>query len=139
MSHTSQALDSELIQILGEIVGPDDRFGHREHVHLAFLAVRRNGMPAAITNVCEWIKQIANAHGTPHKYHYTVTRGWVELVAHHVQADPQCSQFETFANRNQRLLDKRLLVKHYRSTTLASKAAREHWIEPDLLPFPWAA
>jgi hypothetical protein len=33
-------------------------------------------------------------------------------------------------------LDKRLLTRHYRTTTLASAAARAGWTEPDLLPFP---
>ena len=35
------------------------------------------------------------------------------------------------------LLDKRLLGRHYRSSTLAAGPARRGWVEPDLLPFPW--
>jgi hypothetical protein len=36
------------------------------------------------------------------------------------------------------LLDKRLLTRHYRSSTLAAAPARSGWVEPDLLPFPWS-
>jgi hypothetical protein len=36
------------------------------------------------------------------------------------------------------LLDKRLLARHYRSSTLAAAPARIGWVEPDLLPFPWS-
>jgi hypothetical protein len=44
----------------------------------------------------------------------------VELVAHHVAADPDCADFGVFADRNPALLDKRLLGRHYRSSTLAA-------------------
>jgi hypothetical protein len=63
----------------------------------------------------------------------------VELVAHHVDADPECAYFDIFAGRNPALLDKRLLSRHYRSSTLAAGPARRSWVEPDLLPFPWSA
>ena len=36
-----------------------------------------------------------------------------------------------------RALDKRLLRRHYRSSTLAAGPARRGWVEPDLAPFPW--
>ena len=47
--------------------------------------------------------------------------------------------FDVFADRNPALLDKRLLARHYRSSTLAAGPARHDWVEPDLLPFPWSA
>jgi hypothetical protein len=114
---------------LADIVGLDGRFGHRQHVHLAFLAVRRYGMPDAVDKVCGWLRQVA----VPGKYHHTVSRAWVELVAHHATAEP----FEVVVERNPALLDKRLLSRHYRSATLASELARCGWVEPDVAPFPW--
>ena len=48
-----------------------------------------------------------------------------------------CADFGVFADRNPALLDKRLLARHYRSSTLAAGPARRGWVEPDLLPFPW--
>ena len=137
--------DPELESMLREIVGPDSAFRHRQHVHLAFLAVRRHGMPEAADRVCAWIRAIAAHEGVPRKYHHTVSRAWVELVAHHVAADAGAkdrhdpADFDEFARRHPALLDKRLLGRHYRSTTLASERARRGWAEPDLLPFPWAA
>jgi hypothetical protein len=61
------------------------------------------------------------------------------MVAHHVAVDPDCADFEAFASRNPALLDKRLLSRHYRSSTLAAGPARCGWVEPDLLPFGWPA
>jgi hypothetical protein len=130
--------DPELAAILAVITGADGVFRHRQHVNLAFLAVRRYGMPEATGKVCTWIRHIAGYERAPQKYHHTVSRAWVELVAHHVAADPECADFGVFAERNPALLDKRLLSRHYRSSTLAAGAARRGWVEPDLLPFPWS-
>ncbi|MEV4288430.1 hypothetical protein AB0K40_23195 [Nonomuraea bangladeshensis] len=47
------------------------------------------------------------------------------------------ADFDMFAGQNPALLDKKLLTRFYRSTTLASAPARTGWIEPDLAPFPW--
>jgi hypothetical protein len=125
--------DHELAEILPDIVGPDGRFGHRQHIHLAFLAVRRYGMPEAVDKVCGWLRQVAAYEKVPRKYHHTMSRAWVELVAHHTIVEP----FDTFVERNPALLDKRLLGRHYRSTTLATEEARHGWTEPDIAPFPW--
>jgi len=130
--------DAELAAILPEITGPGGAFRHRQHIHLAFLAVRRYGMPEATTRMCDWIQRIAAYERAPQKYHYTVSRAWVEIVAYHVGTDPDCSDFGTFADRHPTLLDKRLLARHYRSSTLAAAPARIGWVEPDLLPFPWS-
>jgi hypothetical protein len=137
--------DAELAAILPAITGPGGQFRHRQHVNLAFLAVRRYGMPEATDRICTWIRHIAGyerapgATGAPQKYHHTVSRAWVEIVAHHVQADPDCAGFDACAGRHPALMDKRLLSRHYRSATLAGEPARRGWVEPDLLPFPWSA
>ena len=131
--------DAELAAILPEITGPAGQFRHRQHIHLAFLAVRRYGMPEATARICDWIRRIAAYQRAPQKYHHTVSRAWVEIVAHHADADPDCADFDTFAGRHPVLLDKRLLSSHYRSSTLAADPARRGWVEPDLVPFPWSA
>jgi hypothetical protein len=95
-------------------------------------------MPAATEKICTWIRSIARYERAPQKYHHTVSRAWTELVAHHVMEDPGCADFDVFAARNPALLDKRLLSRHYRSSTLAAGQARGSWVEPDLLPFPWS-
>jgi hypothetical protein len=131
--------DAELAAILPGITGPGGQFRHRQHINLAFYAVRRYGMPDAVGMICGWIQRIAAYQRAPQKYHHTVSRAWVELVAHHVAAEPGCADFDVFADRNPALLDKRLLARHYRSSTLAAGPARQGWVEPDLLPFPWSA
>ncbi len=131
--------DPELADILPAITGPEGRFGHRQHVNLAFYAVRRYGMPDAVGKICGWIRHLAAYQRAPQKYHHTVSRAWVELVAHHVADAPDCADFGVFADANPELLDKRLLSRHYRSSTLARAMSRRCWVEPDLVPFPWSA
>lgn len=135
--HHPPVTDPEIAAILPAITGPGGEFRHRQHIHLAFWAVRRFGMPAAATRVCDMIRHIAAYQRAPQKYHETVSRAWMELVAHHVATGKECADFDAFAGRNPALLDKRLLSRHYRSATLASPPARSGWVEPDLVPFPW--
>jgi hypothetical protein len=137
--HHDQYHDPELAAILPAITGPAGEFRHRQHISLAFWAVRRYGMLEATGKVSTWIQQIAAYQRAPQKYHCTVSRAWMELVAHHVVTDPGCADFGVFADRYPALLDKRLLTRHYRSATLASAQARRDWVEPDLLPFPWSS
>ena len=114
------------------------RFGHREHIHLTWLAVRQAGVPAAIGLVSDGIRRTTRYAGAPQKYHATVSRAWVELVGHHA-AESGARDFTSFAQQNGALLDKRLLTRFYRPATLAAPEARSGWVEPDLLPFPWSA
>jgi hypothetical protein len=129
----------QLPAILAHVVGADGRFGHRQHVQLAYLAVRRDGLPDAVETVCGWIRQLAAYERAPQKYHYTVSRAWVDAVGHHLVRDGDGGTFDPFVGRHPALLDKRLLSRHYRSTTLAAAPARTGWVEPDLAPFPWSA
>ncbi|NUP52414.1 MAG: hypothetical protein HOW97_34590 [Catenulispora sp.] len=115
-----------------------DRFGHRQHVHLTWLAIRSVGTAAAIPLISDGIQATARYAGAPQKYHATMSRAWVVLVGHHTDADP-ADDFDHFADANPELLDKRLLTRFYNSTTLASDAARTGWVDPDREPFPWMA
>lgn len=137
MPHHPHPADPELAALLPRIVGEGGRFGHREHIHLAYFAVHSYGMPRAVTQVCGWIKQIAQYERAPQKYHHTVSEAWVRLVAHHAALLPEDAGFDELAAAAPALLDKRLLVRHYRSSTLAGERARRQWVEPDLAPFPW--
>ena len=139
----TRAMPAELAGILEEIApsgrapggGPGGPFRHRQHVHLAFIAVRRFGAAHAADKVGSWIRCLT-AHA-PQKYHATITRAWAELVAQHAAADPSVTDFDAFAERHPALLDKRLLARHYTAAALASPQARSGWVEPDLAPFPW--
>jgi hypothetical protein len=121
--------------LLAEVMATAEHFGHRQHLQLTWLAVRRYGTAAAVDLVSDGIRHTARYAGAPQKYHATVSRAWVELVGHHAVGDT--GDFADFAERHPALLDKRLLTRFYRPATLAGAAARTGWVPPDLAPFPW--
>lgn len=125
--------------LMDRVRGDGGAFGHREHVHLAWLAVREYGTSGAIERIGAGIRRVAEYAGRPQKYNVTVTRAWIELVGHHAVTEPEIGDFNAFADRHPALLDKRLLSRFYRSATLASAPARHGWVEPDRAPFPWTA
>jgi hypothetical protein len=131
-------------ELMAEVMAASERFGHREHVHLTWLAVRRCGVPAAVSLVSDGIQRTARYAGAPQKYHATVSRAWVELIGHHAAESGEgeggeFTEFTAFADHHTALLDKRLLTRFYRPATLASPQAKSGWVEPDLAPSPWAS
>ena len=74
--------------LLEEVMATADRFGHRQHVHLTWLAVRRYGTAGAVILVSDGIRRTARYAGAPQTYHATVSRAWVELVGYHVATEP---------------------------------------------------
>lgn len=124
-------------ELMSRVMATSPRFGHREHIYLTWLAVREHGAEEAIGLVSAGIAAVTRAEGVPGKYHATITRAWVELVAHHAGGTRPATSFKAFAEANPLLLDKQLLKTFYRTDTLARDEARANWVEPDLKPFPW--
>ncbi|MFJ1706302.1 hypothetical protein [Kitasatospora sp. NPDC088346] len=127
---------SAFTQLMEEVMATAERFGHRQHVRLTWLAVRRHGTAASVDLISDGIRRTARYAGAPQKYNATVSRAWVELVGHHAGRS-DAADFDVFADAHPALLDKKLLTRFYRSATLAGDPARTGWIEPDLAPFPW--
>lgn len=133
-SHPAVGAAADFDALMAQVMAVADRFGHRQHVHLTWLAVREHGTSAAITLISDGIRRTARYAGAPQKYHATISEAWVRLVALHATGDSD--DFDAFAQHYPALLDKRLLARHYRSSTLASPAARQRWVEPDLVALP---
>jgi hypothetical protein len=127
---------SPFTELMGQVMAEAERFGHRQHIHLTWLAVRRYGTAEAVDLVSDGIQGTARYAGVPQKYNATVSTAWVELVGHHAD-ESDAADFDSFANRHPELLDKKLLTRFYRPATLAGAPARTGWVEPDLAPFPW--
>ena len=129
---------AEQVQQVGDACAEHDEVDHHEGDQRGRNPRRRHGAEAALGLVDDGIRRAAGAAGTPEKHHATMTRAWVELVAHHAAQDQDGpADFAAFAARHPGLLDKGLLTRFYRPETLAGTAARRGWVEPDLRPFPW--
>src|SRR5262249_16040098 len=86
----------------------------------------------ACERIAASIRAYAGHLGVAEKYHETVTQAWMFLVAEASQAD----DFETFLAYHPELLEKSLLAQYYSAETLASQAAREHFVPADLKSLP---
>lgn len=123
-----------LVQVEGG--HPPPPFGHREHLKLAWLVLAEEPeIDRACVRVSAAVQQLSVAHGHREKYHRTVTDAWVRIVAHCRRRQPDAT-FQQLLRTNDWLFERRLLLRHYRSTTLASPAARTSWVAPDLLSIP---
>jgi hypothetical protein len=109
-------------------------FRHRDHLRLAWLAVRESDRPIEV--VGDAIRRYAVEHGAAGRYHETLTAFWVRLVAHCVAVRPELDEFDEFLDAFSFLLDKTLAERHWSRETLWSDDARARWREPDLRPLP---
>lgn len=123
------------LAILDEIIRARGRFGHREHLELAwrYLDLYPISEAAHITTVA--IRHVAQSHGASDKYHETITRSWLHFVAVHRQRWG-AESFETFLERNPDLLDRTLAEHFYSPELIWSEPARTSWLAPDLRPLP---
>lgn len=103
-------------------------FSHREHLQLAWESIRAMGLTGALVSVPAFLRGLATAAGQPHRYHETVTIGFLLLVADRYQDG---ESFETFCDRNGELLGP-ALTSYWREDTLASARARARFVFPDL-------
>lgn len=133
--------DAEFVRAVEEAAAgrarPHFRFGQREHLRLAWIALRRDGPRSGADRTAELLRRLAAAHGEPERYHETLTRFWLTLVAH-VQERQGREGFDAALFRHPQLLDGRLVARHYSPETLWSERARRVFVEPDLEPLPGA-
>jgi hypothetical protein len=127
--------DAFVTAFLAGTLSPSD-FHHRDHVRLAWCLIRRSGVATATATITDGIRHFAAQHGQADKYHETLTRFWVRVVSHHIDARPDITTFERFLATFPRLLDKDLPSQHWRRETMQHSDARAHWVEPDLLALP---
>jgi hypothetical protein len=128
--------DDEFLQALADCTIGNHEFRHRDHLRLAWLQVRRLGPDEASGAVSASIRRFAAAHGATGKYHDTMTRFWVLVVAHLSASRPDIHDFDGFLAAFPMLLDKNLPFRHWQRETMLSPEAREDWVEPDILPMP---
>ena len=115
---------------------PSQRFRHRDHLRLTWALVRLTGVEAAMKRITSGIRYFATQHGQAEKYHETMTRFWVRIVAHAVAARSDITTFDEFLAAFPLLLEKDLPYRHWQRETIASPAARAQWVEPDIQALP---
>src|ERR1700733_496916 len=126
------------IQAVEDLIRARGGFGHREHLALAYTYLGASTLTEAQKRMASAIRHVSQMHGMPDRYHDTITRSWVQLVAVH-RRHSSAGSFDEFMAENLGLLDRHLLERHYSRELLGSAGARQSWTEPDLIRLPAAA
>lgn len=92
-------------ELFGTVMAHSERFGHRQHVEVAWLAVRRLGPESAAEVVSEGIIALAAAAGQPGKYDAGLTRAWLGVIAERAAQNPEIAEFEVFIAEHPDLLE----------------------------------
>ncbi len=124
--------DEELLARFEDTSLPNESFHHEQHVRVAWLFVRRHGMPEALGQFSQALKRFVVAKGKPGLYHETITWAYLLLVADRLARAPADS-WERFAPANGDLLTWKpsVLDRYYTPETLWSDLARATFIMPD--------
>ena len=136
LSSLSTLSDDELYAHFEEARLPDGvSFHHADHVRVAWLYVRRLGMPDALGRFAQGLKRFAAQRGAPGLYHETITWAYLLLIAERETKKPALS-WAAFATENAELLAWKpgVLERYYQPETLHSEVSRRQFVFPDKLP-----
>jgi hypothetical protein len=124
--------DCDLARIVERGELPAAGFPHASHLRVACVHLAEApSTEAAAARTAGAIRRLAVAIGQSEKYHETMTRGWVQLLALACAAAGS-TDFDVVAARFPALLDKNLLLTFYSRERLDSAEARASFVEPDL-------
>ena len=116
-------------------VKPDD-FNHAAHVRLAYVYLCEGPVPAAERMKGALLAFLEHLGAPPGKFHETMTRAWIMAVAHFMDESAPCDSASAFMSANPRLLDSKIMLKHYSAEVLFSPEARVGFVRPDLREIP---
>ena len=134
--------DAELLAAFEECTLPEQEWGHREHVRVAFLYLRALPFHSAVTTMRERLIALNRAHRVPlvpeRGYHETLTVVWMSLVKAALGDVKTENSSRDFLEKHPSLLDPDTSLRFYSKARLFSPEAKERFLEPDLAPLPTA-
>ena len=124
--------DEEFIAGVERCTLPPDTFHHADHVHLAWLYLRRMPPLDALARFTSVLQRFAASHGKADRYHETITWAYLLLIHERIRRDPAQS-WDHFVAANRDLLrwNPSILDDYYRPETLLSPLARTIFVFPD--------
>ena len=110
-----------------------ESFSHADHVRVACAYLDRFDPDEALTRLVTGLSRFAAAKGKADKFHYTMTRAWLELI---LDARRHCpgARPSVLLERCPALTDASALSRFYSPAVLASAEARAGWVPPDRRP-----
>ncbi len=108
-----------------------ERFDHAAHLYTAWLYLEAYPEEASDRFVAA-LKRLTVKLGAPDKYHDTITRFYLAMLAERREQSPD-SDWQVFRRNNRDLFDRSsdILARHYSAARLGSDAARRTFLLPD--------
>lgn len=123
--------DAEILTIVRKLehceFAPTE-FHHRDHLAVSVVYLYASDLPAALDRMRATLQRFIGHHGLK-GYHETITRFWMEQVAHRL--DRRLCLVESVRHIQEQLGDKDLVYRYFSKDALASAEAKEGWIGPD--------
>lgn len=112
-----------------------ETFSHRDHVRLVYARARRTNGREATDFARRGLRELAERHGMPQKYHETLTVAWSRLIAARAEAF-EGDDFEAFMEAHPELGRTSLIEEYYSRELVYSAEARAAFVAPDREPLP---
>ena len=114
------------------------QFDHHAHMTVALWYLSQLPFAEATAAMRTNIQHFAACHQQNQLYHETITEFWMRLLRHILDgAEPS----EPFAELVYRAITSwgsmEVFFRHYSKQHAFSTEARQHWVDPDLLPLPF--
>jgi hypothetical protein len=126
--------DAEILTLVDRfercLLGKND-FPHRHHLSVAAVYLFPGDFEWALDRMRSSLQRFAAHHGVSGLYHETLTRFWLLQV--NQQLDRSLCLSSAVSRVIAELNDKTLSQKFYSAELLKSQAAKEQWVEPDLI------
>jgi len=117
-------------------IAPSD-FDHAAHVRLAYIYLCQHAPDEANARMKRALLAFVDHLGVGRsKFHETMTHAWILAVRHFMDQTPHSTSADAFLAANPRLLDTKIMFRHYSVERLFSQTAREAYVPPDLAPIP---
>jgi len=111
-------------------------FTHEAHLRLAWMYIGKYGSEVAFEKYSNQLQQFAKKYNADGKYNATVTFASIQIMARFIK-ESDAYDFQDFINEFPQLKSKfkELLTTHYSSDIFTSLEAKQHILQPDLVPF----
>jgi hypothetical protein len=123
VKHLSSVEDQDFRKEFETCKFPPAEFNHRVHIRVAYVYLSEHDTDTAHQLMRSALLPFLEYHGVDvSKYHETVTRAWIMAVRHFMENAPSCDSSDIFIERNPRMLDSKIMMKHYSAEVLFSLA-----------------
>lgn len=130
-------------RLLGEFEActiPASKWGHREHIKVAYLYLSRYPYEESLARFRRGVKALNTAHKVEESltrgYHETITQAWLRLVAFATKSFGAAESADAFFEDHPELWQSKTLRLFYSRERLMSAQAKAEFVEPDLTAFP---